>query len=232
MSLKVVYEIWKQIKDLFSSNKIFSLWRTVLCFFSTDYFIRFKFEWIEKIKNVNPRDFRTYELLYFISVYILVWITIYKVLDIPLRLLFHGHVKKKVLSVRQQMNQKSALEKKRYILEFMSRITPFFNKYLFRYGILSSNDLNDPIDYSYLSKEKEFNEVLSVLYRWKLTIIHTLLVTIIVWKFYAVWFFAIILLVFIVSMIMSFSFTFLILNLDYLEPVRLQLLKENKKRWN
>ncbi|OJX36274.1 MAG: hypothetical protein BGO87_07415 [Flavobacteriia bacterium 40-80] len=231
MDFSLIYEIGNKLKNIFSSDKIYPLWRFILCFFSTDFFIKFNYKWITDIKDISSIDLRTIEILYFAGVFILVWWSIYNILEIPLRLLFHGYVKKKIFNLRNKLNQGSEWDKKRGIMEFVAIIAPFFHKYLFKYGILSSNNLSEPINIDFESKEQEFNEIMTILYRWNLTIIHTLLVAIIVWKFYAIWFFIVVVLVLAISIILTVVFMFFALNLDYLEPVRQQLLKENKKQW-
>ncbi len=231
MEFKLFYEIWSKLKTVFTRDKIYPLWRLILCFFSADYFIHFKVDWVNDLQNLSSLNDRTTEILYFITIFISVRIIFYSILEVPLRLLFHGVVKKKVLHFREILNQGTAWEKKRNTLEFISIITPFFHKYLFKYGILSSNDLNEPINFDFATKEKEFNEGMSLLYRWILTIIHTLLVSIIVWEFYSVWFFVVVLIVLTISVVLALLFTVLMVNLDYLEPLRLKLLKENKKLW-
>ena len=231
MDFSLIYEIGNKLKNVFSSEKIYPFWRLILCFFSTDFFIKFNYEWITDIKDINSIDLRTLEILYFVGVFVLVWFVIYNLFEIPLRFLFHGYVKNKVLNFRQKLNQGSEWDKKRGIMEFVAVITPFFHKYLFKYGILSSNDLNEPINLDFAYREQEFNDGMKVLYRWQLTIIHTLLVAIIVWKFYAIWFFIVVIIVLVVSAILTFIFMLFAMNLDYLEPVRQQLLKENKKQW-
>lgn len=231
MDFSLIYEIGNKLKNVFSSDKIYPLWRLILCFFSTDFFIKFNYEWITDIKDISSIDLRTLEILYFVGVFVLVWFVIYNLFEIPLRFLFHGYVKNKVLNFRQKLNQGSEWDKKRGIMEFISAITPLFHKYLFKFGILSSNDLNEPINLDFAYREQEFNDGMTVLYRWQLTIIHTLLVAIIVWKFYAIWFFIVVIIVLVISAILTFIFMLFAMNLDYLEPVRQQLLKENKKQW-
>lgn len=230
MDLKVLYKIWLELKKKISQDKIYSFWRFILCFFSADYFLQFKVNWINDLQKISTSN-RTLEILYFITIFVSVRIIFYIILEVPLRLLFHGFIKKKVIQFRDLLNQRTPWEKKRNTLEFISFIAPFFHEFLFKYGIFSSNDLNEPINFDVTAKEKEFNEGMSTLYRWILTIIHTLLVSIIVWEFYSVWFFIVVLIVLIISVVKAFLFTVLIVNLDYLEPLRLKLLKENKKLW-
>lgn len=229
MKYKLLYELWVTLKKLLKWEKIYPLWRLVLCFFSTDYFIRFRFDWIDNIKNFSSDNIRTIELIYFIVVFILIRFIIYNLLEIPLRLIFHGIVKNKVLDMRKKINEINKIDRMKGTIELLSFVTPFFHKYLFRYGIISSNDLNEPIDFDFVTREKEFNDSMKLLYRWILTIIHTLLVSIIIWKFYAIWFFVAVVIIMLFSILAALLFTLLILNLDYLETIRLRLLKENKK---
>jgi hypothetical protein len=231
MEFRLFYELCIKLKTVFSRDKIYPLWRQVLCFFSTDFFIQFKVNWVYDFQNINLLKNRTTEIFYFIIIFISIKFIFYTIMELPLRILFHGFVKKMVLRFKEIINQGIGWEKKRNTLEFISIITPFFHKYLFKYGIISSNDLNDPINFDVTTKEKEFNEGMSMLYRWILTIIHTLLVSIIVWEFYSVWFFVIVLIVLIISIVLGLLFTVLMINLDYLETLRLKLLKENKKLW-
>jgi hypothetical protein len=231
MEFKLFYELWSKFQKVFSRDRIYPVWRLVLSFFSTDYFIQFQMEWVNNIKKFNEIDNRTVEILYFIIVFLLIRFLMYSFLEFPLRLIFHGFVKKRVLHFRKLMNQGTSWENKRNTLEFISSIAPIFHNFLFKYGILSSNDLNEPINLDFATKEKEFNEGMSIIYRWILTIIHTLLVSIIVWEFYSVWFFIVVLIVLIISVVLAIFFAVLMINLDYLEPLRLKLLKENKKLW-
>lgn len=231
MEFKLFYEIWSKLKTVFTRDKIYPVWRLILCFFSADYFIQFKVDWVDDLQDIDSLNDRTIEIFYFIAIFISVRIIFYSILEVPLRLLFHGVVKKKALRLREILNQGTDWEKKRMSLDFISSITPIFHNFLFKYGILSSNDLNEPINFDFATKEKEFNEGMSLLYRWILTIIHTLLVSIIVWEFYSVWFFVVVLIVLIISVVLAIFFAVLMVNLDYLEPLRLKLLKENKKLW-
>lgn len=231
MNIKLLYDLWGELKGFFSSDKIYSLWRFILCFFSTDYFIRFRFEWIEKLKNISPVDLRTIEMFYFIGVFIMIRIIIYGFLEIPLRLIFHGKVKKNILSFREKMSKTSKWDQSREAIKIVYIIAPLFHKVLFKYGFISSNDLDELILIDLDSKEKEFNDMMKMIYRWILTIIHTLFVSIIVWEVYSIWFFVIIIIVLLISFIFAFIFAFLSLNIEYLELIRVKLLKENKKRW-
>lgn len=231
MELKLLVEIWSKIKNVFSKDKIYPFWRFILCFFSADYFIRFQIKWLNDFQNLKANDLRTIEILYFIFVCILIYFLIYNLLEFPLRIIFHGWFKKRVIKIRALINKGSAWEKKRMTFELLSITAHFFHNFLFKYGILSSNDLNEPINLDFAEKEKEFNVGMSKLYRWILTVIHSFIVSIIVWKFYSFWFFVFVLIVLVISVVATLSFVIFMLNLDYLEILRLKLLKENQKIW-
>lgn len=229
--LLTLQTIFTKIKGILSLEKLSPLWRFILMFFSTDYFVSFNWSWIEDWQHIREMDERTTSIFTFIAIYVIIYFLIYVILKWPLRLIFHGKVKIKIQSARKEIEKKDKGEITKDLIDSFSRISRFFQKYLFKYGLIGSNDLNDPIVFEISEKEEGFNEAMNSMYKWILMIIHTVVLFIIVWKVYAWWFYAIMAVVFILSIFVTWALAFMILNIEVLELLRLKLLKENKKHW-
>jgi len=223
--------ILKQIKKALSIDRFVALWRVVLLFFSTDYFIQFNPQWQKLNYNLENVDSRTIELLYFIAIWILIWWIVYRLLRLPLRLIFHGKVKSKILNAKKKIEKKGNRETSKDLLEFYSWFSPSIQKFGFKLGFISSNDLNEPLNFDLTEREGGFNEAMLDMYRWLLTLLHTFLVIIVVWQYYSWWLFVILTIIFVVSILLTIIFAVVMLNVEVLEMLRLKLLKENKKNW-
>ncbi len=170
---------------------------------------------------------RSWLLLAFILLYGFIYFIFYKVLGLALRYFFHSKLREKVRNERNQLLNNITYADKKDSYLFSTKISIFFYKYFIKMGLITTSDLNTPFTINVCQKEDLFNEILEDQYSWILLIFHSLVTTIVVFNFYSLWFILLMILAILVMLFFVFITVCILMNLEYIEVIRKQLLRQS-----
>lgn len=170
---------------------------------------------------------RSWLLLVSILLYASIYLIFHKGLKLVLRYFFHSKLREKVRNERNQLLRNITYSDKKDSYLFSVEISMYFYKYFLKMGLITTNDLKTPFAISVSQKEDFFNEILEDQYSWILLIFHSLITTIIVFNFYSWWFIVIMILAIVIMLFFVFVTVYILMNLEYLELIRKQLLKQS-----
>jgi len=170
---------------------------------------------------------RSWLLLVFILLYGLIYFIFYKGLKLVLRYFFHSKLREKVRNERNQLLNNFSYTDKKAWYKLSTEISILFYKYFLKMGLITTRDLNIPFKIDVSEKEDLFNEILEDQYSWILIIFHSLITTIVVFNFYAWWFIVIMILAILIMLFFVFVTVYILMNLEVLEVIRRQLLKQS-----
>ncbi len=174
-------------------------------------------------------NLRSWLIIKIVIVYIALYFIFYKVFKYILRYFFHSRLRDKIRKEINEFVAKITFEEKRNVLMITDDISNWIYKYLVKMGLITSNDLSEKVVLNQSENEDLFNEIVEDQYSWILVILHSLITTIVVFKFYDWWFISLMLLAIIVMVISVFGMIYVLLHLEILETIRKNLLRRSSK---
>lgn len=177
----------------------------------------------------TDQNLRTLVLIKIIVAYGLLYFFFYKILKYFLRYFFHSKLRDKIRKERDEFLNQISIEDKKSVSLLTDDLSKMIFKYLVKMGLITSNDLTVPLKINQTEKEDLFNEIVEDQYSWILLILHSLITTIIVFKFYAWWFILLMVLAIIVMMVSVFIMIYVLLHLEILEIIRKKLVRHSSQ---
>ena len=167
-------------------------------------------------------------LLKFSGAFILVQWIFYKIPKFFMRIYFHMHVRNKFLKWQQQLEENGRFSLLRETNEVYKGLSFFVRNYIYNLGYFTRNDLRLDVKITEEVKEEMVNELLLDCYKWMCCLIHLLFTLFFVWDYVNFFLIAIALIGIAFNFIMAYTTFPLVMNLEILNKIRLDIIKDRK----
>lgn len=215
-----------QIKRYFSIKRFKTFTKQSMLMISTFYIIGFNpiNSYDELLKDPQSRS---WTLIYAMLIYGLIYFIFYWMLNLLLRYLFHSKLRSVARAEREDTLTTSTFKDKKDSFLFTNNIASIIHKYIVSMGFIKTRDLQNSLILTVDQKEELFNKILEEQYSWVTLLFHSLITTLVVFKFYAWWFILLMIIAILVMLFFTILSVYLIINIDSIELVRKQLSKQS-----
>lgn len=167
-------------------------------------------------------------LLKFSGAFILVQWIFYKIPKFFMRIYFHMHVRNTFLKWQQQLEENGRFSLLRETNEVYKGLSFFVRNYIYNLGYFTRNDLRLDVKITEEIKEEMVNELLLDCYKWMCCLIHLIFTLFFIWDYVNFWLIAVALFGIGLNFALAYMTFPLVMNLEILNKIRLDIIKDRK----
>lgn len=167
-------------------------------------------------------------LLKLVAAYLIIHWTFYRVPRFFMRIYFHLYVRNKYLKWKKRLEQRGRFRLLRETHELYRILSVLFRNYIYNLGYFTRNELRLEAEITEETKEELLNDLLMDCYKWMCCLIHLVFTMFFIWDYANFWLILIAFLAIVMNFAMAYSAFPIIMNLELLNKIRLDLLKDRK----
>lgn len=218
-------KLFNEIRHLISLNNFRITLTYTLIITSAMYFTSIEYS---NIDFSSPRKlFENYIILKFVTASIIVNWVFYRVPRFFLRIYFHVYIRNKFLKWKAELEKKGKFKLLKEVHGVYKGLYFLIKNYVYNLGYFTRSDLALEVEITEEIKEEILNEVLVDSYKWICCMIHFIITLCFIWKFINVW----LILVAVFFIVTNFAIPFIaipiVMNLEVLNKIRMDLIKDN-----